>query len=104
MGIMYFNSDFNACACVWLFYLLRNGPFRELRRPPEDDTYDVSKHVGDLLTFDVNILVHVIFYHGAAAPVGQGLRIFEDSQSHSDTSHSVGLLWTSNQPDAEIST
>ena len=36
-------------------------------------------------------------------PVGQGLLIIEDSWSHSDTPHSVGLLWTSDQPDAETS-
>jgi len=34
-------------------------------------------------------------------PVGQGLRFVEDSLSHSDTPHSVELLWTSDQPDAE---
>ena len=32
---------------------------------------------------------------------GQGLLNFESSQSHSDISHSVGLLRTSDQPDAE---
>jgi len=32
------------------------------------------------------------FYHGATALVGQGLLIIEDSWSHSDTPHSVGLL------------
>jgi hypothetical protein len=37
-------------------------------------------------------------------PVGQGLLIIEASQSHSDTPHSVGLLWTSNKPEAETST
>ena len=36
--------------------------------------------------------------------VGQGLLIIEASQSHSDTPHSVGLFWTSDQPDAEAST
>jgi hypothetical protein len=36
--------------------------------------------------------------------VGQGLLKIEASQSHSDTSHSVGLLWTSDQPNAETST
>jgi len=36
-------------------------------------------------------------------PVGQGL-IIEVSRSHSDTPHSVRLLWTSDQPDAETST
>jgi hypothetical protein len=30
--------------------------------------------------------------------------IIEGSRSHSDTPHSVGLLWTSDQPEAETST
>jgi hypothetical protein len=38
------------------------------------------------------------------SPVGQGLLIIEASRSHSDTPHSVGLLWTSDQPDAETAT
>jgi len=33
--------------------------------------------------------------------IDQGLLIIEASRSHSDTLHSVGLLWTSDQPDAE---
>jgi hypothetical protein len=36
--------------------------------------------------------------------VGQGLLIVEASRSHSDTPHSVGLLRTSDQPDARTST
>jgi len=36
-------------------------------------------------------------------PVGEG-RLIEASQSYSDTPHSVGLLWTSDQPVAETST
>jgi hypothetical protein len=35
--------------------------------------------------------------------VGQGLLIVKASQSHSDTPHSVGLLWMSDQPVAETS-
>jgi hypothetical protein len=35
--------------------------------------------------------------------VGQGFLIIEASRSHSDTPHSVGLLWTGLQPDAETS-
>jgi len=34
--------------------------------------------------------------------VGQGLLII--TRSHSDTPHSVGMLWTSDQPVAETST
>ena len=41
--------------------------------------------------------------HGPAALVGRDL-IFEVLWSHSDTPHSVGLLWTSDQPDAETCT
>jgi hypothetical protein len=36
--------------------------------------------------------------------VGQGLHTVEASRSYSDTPHSVGLLWTSDHPDAETST
>ena len=36
--------------------------------------------------------------------VPQGLLIIEASPSHLDIQHSVGLLWTSDQPDAETST
>jgi hypothetical protein len=46
----------------------------------------------------------VIFYHDAIAPVGQGLLIVEDSWSHSDTPHSVGLLWPSDHHNADTST
>jgi hypothetical protein len=33
------------------------------------------------------------------ALLSQVLLIIEASRSHSDTAHSVGLLWTSDQPD-----
>ena len=36
-------------------------------------------------------------------PMGQGLLIHEVSQSHSDTRHSVRLLWMSDRPVAETS-
>jgi hypothetical protein len=35
--------------------------------------------------------------------VAKDLLIIESSRSYSDTSHSAGLLWTSDQPDAETS-
>jgi len=38
------------------------------------------------------------------SPVGQDLLIIDAPLSHSDTPHSVGLLWTSDQPDEETST
>jgi len=36
--------------------------------------------------------------------VDQRLLIIENSRSHSDTKHSVGLRWASDQPDAETYT
>ena len=36
--------------------------------------------------------------------VGQGLLLIEPSHSYSETPHSVGFLWTSDQPVAETST
>jgi len=46
----------------------------------------------------------MFFFYGATAPpppVGQDLLIMEASRTHSDTRQSVGLFWTSDQPDAE---
>jgi len=37
-------------------------------------------------------------------PVGQGYLNIEASRSHSDTPHSIGHLWTSDQPNADAST
>jgi hypothetical protein len=50
----------------------------------------------------INIVI-LIFFHVSTALVGLGLLIFEVSRSHSDTSHSAGFLWTSDQPVAEAS-
>jgi NADH:ubiquinone oxidoreductase subunit H len=43
------------------------------------------------------VIAHIqLFLHCATAPSGQDLPIFEASRSHS-----VGLLWTRDKPDAE---
>jgi len=47
---------------------------------------------------------YTFFTMAQVTPVGKGVLTVEDSRSHSDTSHSVGLLWTSDQSDAETST
>jgi len=41
------------------------------------------------------------FFYDSTALVGQGLLIIEASRPHTHTPHSVGLLWTSDRPDAE---
>jgi hypothetical protein len=53
----------------------------------------------------VRVSVCVCVFPMAQQPlVDQGLLIVEASRSHSDTPHSVGLLWTSDRSDAETST
>jgi len=55
----------------------------------------------------LNISYHVISYqqpHSLPLPVGQGFLIVESSPSHSDTPHSVGLLWTNDRLVAETCT
>ena len=54
-----------------------------------------------------NFLSHLpsFFLHVSTAIIGHGLLILEVSRSHTQThTHSVRLLWTSDQPDAETST
>jgi hypothetical protein len=49
-------------------------------------------------------LQNIILLLWRTAPVDQGHLIIEDSSSHSDTPHSVGHHWTSDEPDVEPST
>jgi hypothetical protein len=54
--------------------------------------------------FYVSLFIINIFFSVAHQPLlNQGLLIIEASWLHSDTPHSVQLLWTSGQPDAETS-
>jgi len=59
-----------------------------------------------LLCICVCVCVCVCIYicNGSTTLAGRGLILLEVSISHSDTPHSVGLLWTSDQPDAETCT
>ena len=67
---------------------------------------DYRSPSSSLCSFVHSPVTSSLFFHLGAhsPPVGQGLLIVEDSRSHSDTPHSLGLLWTSDQPDAETST
>ena len=59
---------------------------------------------GSVLCFDVAItwLSMPIFFFMVKQPlVSQGLLIIEALRSHSDTPHSLGLLWAREKPDAE---
>ena len=44
------------------------------------------------------------FFSGSTNLVDLGLLIVQVTRSHSDTPHSVGLLWTDDRPVAETST
>ena len=54
--------------------------------------------------FIINFNTYILFSMAQQPIVVQSLPIIEASQSHSDTPHAVGLLWTSAQPYAETST
>jgi hypothetical protein len=49
-------------------------------------------------------IIRIIFIMAQQPPVGQGLFFIEYSRSHSETPHSVGLLWTSDKLVTETST
>jgi hypothetical protein len=67
-------------------------------------TIQPSKYDGISIRSEVFTLVNkgrFLFFTAQHSLVGQDLLRIEALQSHSDTPHSVRLLWTSNQPDAE---
>jgi hypothetical protein len=50
----------------------------------------------------IYILYSTFLFLARQTPVGHGSLVFESSSSHSVTPHSVELLWTNNQFDAQI--
>jgi len=64
-----------------------------------------TTYVMTILFILTTSIASIIFFATAQQPpVVQGLLIVEDSRSNSDTPHSVGLLWTSDQSDTQTST
>jgi len=60
--------------------------------------------IRDILTYTFTWLGRIIIvdiFYGSIALVGSGLLIIEASRSHSDTPHSVELLWMRDRPVAE---
>jgi hypothetical protein len=51
-----------------------------------------------------NILFIIVLLYGATAPSGPGPSHYQGFKSTFDTPYTLGLLWTSDQPDAETST
>jgi hypothetical protein len=80
----------NACTRLKLsFHRLRNMPqLRHLPSPTQPNSIFVTLY---------------IFFHCSAVLLSLDLLIVHVSRSHSDTPHSVGLLWTSDRPVAEKS-
>jgi hypothetical protein len=50
-----------------------------------------------------NVEYHNEFFMAQKLLLDEGIFIIAALRSHSDTPHSVGSLWTSDQPDAETS-
>jgi len=51
-----------------------------------------------------DIIIYTHFFNSSTALLGLSLLIAEVPRSHSDTSHTIGLLWTSHGPVTETST
>ena len=66
--------------------------------------WHLRRTIAAQVVYKSSLLSSRIFFKAQQPPVGQGLLIVQASWSHSDTSYSVGLLWTSDQPNAETST
>jgi hypothetical protein len=64
---------------------------------------EITKYCASLCLFNGTVNIVDYFFMAQQPVVGQGLRIIEASQSHSDTPHSAGLLWMSDQAVAKTS-
>jgi hypothetical protein len=64
---------------------------------------EVAKYCASLCLFIGAVNILDLFFMAQQSLVGQGPLFIEASQSHSDTSHSAGLLWMSDQPVAKTS-
>jgi hypothetical protein len=86
------------CACKNL-NLTKRG-----RRIETEDT-EFFRSVAGYILYEHNINQQLRFiFHGVTPLVGQDLLIIKAPRSQSDTAHSEGLLWTSDQPVADTST
>jgi len=73
-------------------------------RKPHEIAGNILDLIFHLIETSYRQITWYIFFVTQQPIVGQGLRIIEASQSHSDKSHSAGLLRTSDQPDVGTST
>jgi hypothetical protein len=91
---------------VFLNFFLPVAPFEfDLCVSPSPRPFaDAVTYEKSLIVYTVNLrigCVYIYFFHGLSPLVGISRRLLEASRLHSDTPNSVGLLWTSGQPDAE---
>jgi len=54
-------------------------------------------------TQTVHLVSHFLIFHGSKAPLELGFLVVEVPRLHSNTPHSLWLLWTSDRPVAETS-
>jgi len=69
-----------------------------------NDTPETSRVYKRYDTTNVHCATYVFFVLQQPSLMGPGGPDIDAARSHSDASHSVGILWTSDQPDAETST
>jgi len=74
---------------------------RKVAKTVADQSYRKDRPYTEARSSPSSLSVTIFSPHGATATVDQGLLIFEALSSHPDTPHSVGLLYTSDQPVTE---
>ena len=75
------------------------------KKPQDPKTSDASAApISQMLLFIIYIYTYIYFFLWRCAPTRVMAHSFLRFLDHiKDTSHSIGLLWTSAQPDAETS-
>jgi hypothetical protein len=84
---------------------VQNGPVTTLSRSFDLHVPDLSAWTDDRMHGSSQTMVCLLYFFVAKKPrVGRALLIIVVSRSHLDTPHSVGLLLTNDQSDAETPT
>jgi hypothetical protein len=85
--------------------VFENRMMRKIVGPKRDGVTGYLRILHDEELHDFTAHQNIMFFSVAPYPlVGQGLLFVKASRSYSDAPHSVGSLWTCDQPVAEAST
>jgi len=82
-------------------YFKNNGMFSTQKKKSPTEIRTADRPARSLVAIPKPLHEYCFLYMPNSSPLDQGLISVRVLLSHSDTSHSVGLLWTSDRPVAE---